>query len=190
MRRHLKSVLVVFMLVLSLNSIVHAGGDPITHTVRYGETLIRIAMQYGVDYEEIAVANGIANANLIYPGDELIIPGVVIEEPIVSYQVMYGDTLGQIAHFFGTSVRQILLANSDIPSANLVYAGQVIDVPGAVEGGVPAIASVPYTVIYGDTLGRLAVRFDTTVETLALLNTLPNPNLIFAGQVIQVPDDV
>jgi LysM repeat protein len=45
-----------------------------THVVQPGENLFRIALKYGVTVEAIAVANGISNVNLIYPGQELVIP--------------------------------------------------------------------------------------------------------------------
>jgi len=45
------------------------------HTVRAGETLTRIALRYGVSIWSIVSANGIANPNLIYPGQRLTIPG-------------------------------------------------------------------------------------------------------------------
>jgi LysM repeat protein len=44
------------------------------HTVRSGETLYRIGVNYGVSYVEIAIVNGIANPRLIYPGQSLCIP--------------------------------------------------------------------------------------------------------------------
>lgn len=45
------------------------------YTVRAGDTLSGIANRYGVSYQAIARANGIANPNLIHPGQTLIIPG-------------------------------------------------------------------------------------------------------------------
>jgi LysM repeat protein len=45
-----------------------------THVVQPGENLFRIALEYGVTVEALAVANGISNVNLIYPGQELVIP--------------------------------------------------------------------------------------------------------------------
>ncbi len=45
-----------------------------THVVQPGENLFRIALKYGVTVEALAVANDISNANLIYPGQELVIP--------------------------------------------------------------------------------------------------------------------
>ena len=37
---------------------------------------------------------------------------------------------------------------------------------------------------YGDTLSGIAAQFGTTVERLASANGISNPNLIYAGQVL------
>lgn len=50
-----------------------------------------------------------------------------------------------------------------------------------------AIATQEYTVQRGDTLFRLAGRFNTTVGQIMRLNNLTNPNLIRVGQVLLVP---
>ena len=44
-----------------------------------------------------------------------------------------------------------------------------------------------YTVVYGDTLSGIAVRFHTTVATLQKLNNIPNADKIKAGQVLLIP---
>ncbi len=44
-----------------------------------------------------------------------------------------------------------------------------------------------YTVRRGDTLWAIAGRFGTTVDTLVRLNHIPNPNLIYVGQVLRLP---
>lgn len=44
------------------------------YTVKAGDTLIAIAAKYGTTYWAIAIANNIANPNLIYPGTTLCIP--------------------------------------------------------------------------------------------------------------------
>lgn len=49
-----------------------------------------------------------------------------------------------------------------------------------------ASASNIYTVRAGDTLGRIATKFNTTVAKLQTLNHIANPNLIFVGQRIRV----
>ena len=50
---------------------VGAAPPPASHTVRRGETLYSIAWQYGLDYREVAVWNGIGAPYTIYPGQQL-----------------------------------------------------------------------------------------------------------------------
>ena len=57
---------------------------------------------------------------------------------------------------------------------------------------VPSVAPAPatagsYIVQPGATLSGIAERFGTTVEALVETNGIPNPNLIFAGQELQLP---
>jgi LysM repeat protein len=44
-----------------------------TYTVKKGDTLSGIAARYGTTYQKIAADNNIANPNLIYPGQVLVI---------------------------------------------------------------------------------------------------------------------
>lgn len=46
-----------------------------------------------------------------------------------------------------------------------------------------------YTVVKGDTLSEIAVKFDTTVSKLVSLNNIKNPDLIIIGQVLRLTDD-
>lgn len=46
---------------------------------------------------------------------------------------------------------------------------------------------VYYTVQAGDTLSGIAARFGTTLEILAELNQIPDPNLIYTGQMLRIP---
>jgi LysM repeat protein len=58
----------------------------------------------------------------------------------------------------------------------------------------PAVASPPaqtddvYVVQSGDTLYSIALRFGVTVADITAANNLSNPNLIYAGQVLWVPN--
>jgi LysM repeat protein len=47
-------------------------------------------------------------------------------------------------------------------------------------------ATSTYTVQPGDTLSAIAAEFGTTVNALAALNSIPNPNLIHPGQIIRL----
>lgn len=62
-------------------------------------------------------------------------------------------------------------------------------------GSVPAPAPVPspeyitYVIQPGDTLSGIAARFGTTVSTLSSLNNIADPNKIYAGTTIRVPEN-
>src|SRR3954468_4729251 len=45
-----------------------------------------------------------------------------------------------------------------------------------------------YTIRSGDTLGSIASRYHTTVSALARANNIANPNVIYAGRTLQIPD--
>lgn len=44
-----------------------------------------------------------------------------------------------------------------------------------------------YTVQYGDTLSGIAKNYGTTVEELVSINQIANPDLIYVGQILQIP---
>ncbi|MCC6803465.1 MAG: LysM peptidoglycan-binding domain-containing protein [Anaerolineae bacterium] len=51
----------------------------------------------------------------------------------------------------------------------------------------PTPEYVNYIVIQGDTLGRIAARFDTTTREIMAVNVLTDPNLIFSGMTLRIP---
>jgi membrane-bound lytic murein transglycosylase D len=51
-----------------------AGIDPIVHVVRTGDTLIRIAVSYGVRLADLLLQNGLRLDSTIYPGQRIQIP--------------------------------------------------------------------------------------------------------------------
>ena len=55
---------------------------PVRYTVQGGDSLSRIADQYGVSIDALMVANGITNPSLIYPAQTLLIPAAGAGAPI------------------------------------------------------------------------------------------------------------
>lgn len=100
-----------------------------TYTVVSGDTLSAIGARYGISYQSIAVANGIADPNKIYSGQVLRIPGTNVPAAApaagVVYVVQPGDTLGGIAAQYGTSYQHLAEING-IADPNLIYANQHI----------------------------------------------------------------
>lgn len=51
------------------------------------------------------------------------------------------------------------------------------------------MATITYTVVKGDTLSKIANRYNTTVNELVKLNDIKNPNLIIIGQKLIIESD-
>lgn len=104
-----------------------------------------------------------------------------IQAPATStYTVQSGDTLSSIAAKFGTNY-QTLASLNGISNPNLIYVGQVLRVNGSASAG-----SIYYTVRVGDNLSAIASRYGTSYQSIAALNDLDNPNLIYAGQTLKI----
>ena len=56
-----------------------------------------------------------------------------------------------------------------------------------VTGGAYVGPCIQYTVVKGDTLGKIARRYGTSVQVLVDLNHIKNRNLIRIGQVLLIP---
>jgi LysM repeat protein len=59
--------------VLSIPSCGSAGGEQV-HIVQPGENLFRVALRYGITWEQLAAHNNLSDPRLIHPGDALRIP--------------------------------------------------------------------------------------------------------------------
>ncbi len=134
------SVFVLFLFAAS----AHADGG--THVVRAGETLAKIARQYGVSATALARANGISNPNFIRIGQRLAIPsagggssGGAASTSGATYKVRSGDTLSAIAGRLGVSTSALAAANG-ITNPNRIYVGMVLRVPGKSGGSTGGAA--------------------------------------------------
>lgn len=65
------------------------------------------------------------------------------------------------------------------------YAGKAARSGGAGGSGT-ATTSTSHAVVAGDTLGKIAARYGTTVANLAAINGISNPNMIRVGQVVHL----
>lgn len=165
----------------------HRTEDRVTYyTVQSGDTLSGIAKQYNTTYKYLADLNGITNPNLIYVGQVLTISGVYTSnkntESATTYTVKSGDCLSLIGKKLGVSWIDIANRNG-IHSPYTIYPGQVLTL---VKGSNTTSGSQYYTVRSGDTLSRIALQHGTSYQTLAKLNGIKNPNLIYSGQSIRL----
>jgi LysM repeat protein len=129
----------------------------------------------------------------------------VSSSPVVSsgdqYSVSKGDTLSRIARMYGVSVSSLKSANS--LSSDRIYVGQKLVIPaGGSSGGYSApskgssspdpVSYKPsgngsvYVVQKGDTLGTIAKMHGFTINELARMNNLADPNRLRVGQRLTV----
>ena len=95
-----------------------------------------------------------------------------------------GETLSVLAREYNTTVSEIRRVNPGLPEDP--GAGQVVNLP--IEIPKPPARSFRYIVRRGDTLFRIANRFSTDVDTLVRLNNIADPDVIFPGRILIVPN--
>jgi LysM repeat protein len=158
---HYALAAVAAILLLGLAWLPAAADSPI-HTVQPGENLYRIGLKYGVTWQDIVQANGLAST-VIYVGQQLVIP-VAGSSPTqapsapsptpapadpaptpapaatTSYTVQPGDYLSAIARRFGVTTAALATANN-LSNPSLIYVGQVLVIPGADEQAPPPAPS-------------------------------------------------
>ena len=102
-----------------------------------------------------------------------------------TYIVKKGDTLTKIAKMYDTTVSSLVKLNS-IKNANLIYVGQIIKLP-------TDKFEVSYTVQKGDSLTKIAKKYNITWQELYKINKDiigSNPNLIKVGQVLKIKESL
>lgn len=164
-----------------------------TYTVKSGDTLSKIANQFGTNYETLARLNNLSNPNRIYVGQTLKVNGTVnntqttVNVPTTttgSYTVKSGDTLSGIAAKFGTTY-EALAQRNNINNPNEIYVGQVIRVSG--QANIANNSSRgSYLVKSGDTLSGIAADHGISWTSLAQKNGIRAPYTIYVGQRISL----
>lgn len=167
-----------------------SNGETITYTVKSGDTLSEIALRYGTTVSNLLALNTIKNPDLIFPGQVLIITnksGSVNTNQTV-YIVKNGDTLSHIALRYNTTVASLVRINN-IKNPDLIFPGQRIVIYTKANTGTEgqnSCGKILYKIKYGDTLSGIAQKFGSTVNEIAKLNNIKNPNLIYAGDIIHI----
>jgi len=166
------------------------------HKVTSGETLSSIAARYKVRQQDLIALNNLRDANNIYIGQTLKLPGSAssgIRASASRHKVTRGETLGTIAVRYKVR-QQDLIALNNLRDANHVELGQTLKLPqGAV---IPkpkptakpkpvAIKAKPnatsHTVARGQTLTQIARAYDVSVASLISINNIANPNKLLVG---------
>lgn len=112
-----------------------------------------------------------------------------------TYTVKSNDTMFLIAQSFGISLNKLIQANPHIEDPNVIFPGDVLCVPERPNGREPTECppnfQQRYTVQPGDTMFFIAQRFHIPLNNLIAANPhITNPNVIYPGDVLCVPDKI
>jgi GH25 family lysozyme M1 (1,4-beta-N-acetylmuramidase)/LysM repeat protein len=101
--------------------------------------------------------------------------------------VSAGDTFTSIAAQFGVSLSALEAVNPGI-NYDIIYVGQIINVPGTAPAPAPAPAGVRgwWRVDPGDNLTMVSNYYGVSVASICEWNGIANPNLIYVGQMLKI----
>jgi hypothetical protein len=100
-----------------------------TYVVQVDDSLSDIAAEYETTVDELLRLNDLAQPNLLYAGQAILVPRR--SEPAATttvHVVEAGETLGLIAESYGTTV-EVLLELNDLPEPDIVPVGTSLVVP-------------------------------------------------------------
>lgn len=164
------------------------GQQPGTYTVQSGDSLWSIAKRYNVTVDALKSANKLTT-NVLSIGQVLKIPRSVIEdnngtEADIIYVVAPGDSLWAIARQYGVTVDQLKQVNNLV--SDLLSVGMELKIP--TKSTIPPTSEmeVVYTVKPGDSLYRIALANNVTVDQLKKYNNLTS-DILSVGQKIRIP---
>ncbi len=180
--------------VSSSPEVRYATGDN-TYVVQKGDNLWDISRSFRTDPGTLRKLNYLGNSSRIYVGQVLKLPGSASEKATLhhpntddasagstrTYVVKRGDTVWDIARATGTTTATIRRLNG-LPKSARIYVGQKLLVPGTEDDGGYFV----YTVRRGDTLGKIASAFGTSVRSLVQINNIRNANRLSVGAKLKI----
>ncbi|MCC6191145.1 MAG: LysM peptidoglycan-binding domain-containing protein [Anaerolineales bacterium] len=200
--------MVVLCLAAGLLSTRVAWADQIVHIVQPGENLFRIGLRYGVGWQSLMAANGLASTQ-IYVGQALVIPSpgsptaaltaavpsAAVPAPLPAapsgtYIVQPGDTLWRIAQRHRLTLSGLMAANG-LVEPNRIFSGQTLLIPGAAPAAAKLLSVTGQPQAWPlDCEARSAVDwaayFGTVIDEADFVSRLPlsdDPDLGFVGDV-------
>ena len=172
------------------------------HTVRSGDTLLKIASRYGISLKQLKQWNNLKN-NIAAKGKRLRVSSKQTARPtssqttstsrkIIRHKVKRGDTLSTIAQRYGDTMRAIRSRNK--LKSSTVFLGQSLKVstkvtvkPKTIKSNQSSSASTNkssktvHIVKRGEFLSSISARYNISIKYIKRLNKLKSNN-IYVGQ--------
>jgi murein DD-endopeptidase MepM/ murein hydrolase activator NlpD len=180
----------VFILSISLLFGIAFSQECKYHKVKSGESLEKIAKNYGVSVQELIKANKNINPNKLKVGENLCIPQKTPAkaQDYAIYKVKKGDTLYSIAQKFGVDVQELKSFNN-LKSEKIIE-GQEIKIParGTARKRKKEIREYEtYVVQKGARLEHIAKKLGVSQRELEELNPELKGKWLTKGTVVKVP---
>mgnify|MGYP001384939419 FL=1 len=164
------------------------------YKIRRGDNLFRIASRYKIEVSVLKEINGM-DSDLIIAGKEIMVPRGAAwankQEPRERvYTVLKGDTLWNISKKFKVSIEDVVLWN-ELNIETPLQIDQDIKIFSRYERirqDVPSrqLRTMLYPVKSGDTISRIASKFDISSTQIQEWNELEDVSKIFPGQVLKL----
>ena len=162
----------------------------ITHTVKRGDSLWKLANKYDVRLEDLITVNSKNNNSLLKTNEVLLIPLVGPDEAVfIPYQVHIvseGDTLWSLGEKYNLRPQDIA-ANNQIAINSVLKIGMNLNI--GTKNIYRTINSKKRTILYsvkqGDSLYRISEMFNLKIIDIIKLNDLPDAS-IKPGQVLKL----
>ncbi|BFT29898.1 LysM peptidoglycan-binding domain-containing protein [Alteromonas sp. D210916BOD_24] len=181
----------------------------VRHTVKSGDSLIKIAKQYHTTVNVIKQVNEL-DSSMIRVGQAIMVPVALQEldsyslsqdqrlaslqnrpssKQQVRHTVQSGDTLWDIARKYKVSTKQLAKWNGMAPG-DMLHPGKslVVWLEGKSANGVTK--QLTYTVRNGDSLSRIASKFNVKVADISKWNSLNTKRYLQPGQKLKLYVDV
>lgn len=177
---------------------IQIAGD---YKVKSGDTLGAIAKRFGTSVGAIQSANNLKSSNLRI-GQSLSIPGQPLisspyaiqaeqeiaqafqKSPSTSYTVKSGDSFWTIARKHGTSVKNLLKWNELSANAKLKPGQKLLVVNKTATQAIDN--KITYQIKSGDTLHKIANKFDVSKKDILSWNKVKNESYIHPGQELTI----
>jgi murein DD-endopeptidase MepM/ murein hydrolase activator NlpD len=172
----IKKIMISMLLVvftISNSSVFAQSSNPPDgpiYIVSPGDSLLGIAGIFNVNYEDIMNANNITDPNQLFPGDQLIIPGLQGITGILTSQIVpFGDSQRSISRQYRIPIDQLRKLNH-INSPTEFYAGANLIM--LQDSEKPAWTN-KNNLIQNETLLELSIKENTDPWTVSEINYLP-----------------
>lgn len=162
-----------------------------SYTVQEGDNLTMIADKYNVTVGQIKEWNSI-KSDVIYEGQVLKLysdnktapPDKKDKKSSKTYTVEEGDNLTSIADNFNVTVAQLKEWNN--LKSDVIHSGQVLKLysDNKTSGKKDKSKTTYYTVKKGDTLGKIADKYDVTIADLKKWNKLKSEEIITGQKLV------